>query len=196
MWPEHASPQIINRGWGWWSDKRFSRRISETEHGAGWSRLVCSWQRRVKEITLGSVSAALALLTQQQHNEAGHAWSGQEKKTLKFEAFPQRQLLKANKHPACCFTSRVNKVKEDKFHRALLLRANIYINLCAFAPYVTTNYSATLQADKKAMFSWQMRYSFLWRFTSVLWVCFLLLFLRCVWVTVFLMAHTYPLAHM
>ena len=51
--------------------------LSEMEQSAGWSRLVCSRQWRVKEITPGLCQQPWPC--SQEHNEGGHAWRAGEK---------------------------------------------------------------------------------------------------------------------
>lgn len=61
----------------WWSEKLFPPRLSEMEQSAGWSRLVCSRQWRVKEITAGLCQQPWPC--SREHNEGGHAWPAGEK---------------------------------------------------------------------------------------------------------------------
>lgn len=51
--------------------------LSEMEQSAGWSRLVCSRQWRVKEITPGLCQQPWPCSPE--HNEGGHAWPAGEK---------------------------------------------------------------------------------------------------------------------
>lgn len=64
--------------------------LSEMEQSAGWSRLVCSRQWRVKEITPGLWQQPWPC--SQEHNEGGHAWpAGEKEGGSRLSIFHRRQ---------------------------------------------------------------------------------------------------------